>query len=379
MASLFEDDEDVKDFDALADEAGAEVDAAEPVDIVPRANPDLTGHEAAEKRILDDFNAGRMPHALVIAGPEGIGKATLAYRLARFLFSQKEEEAGLFGAPEKPSSLHIKPEDPVFRRVASGGHADLLTIEREYDDKKDRFKNDISAESARSIAPFLHKTAAEGGWRIVIVDGAEYLNGHSQNALLKILEEPPSRVLLILTTTQPGSLLPTIRSRCRTIRLEPLPDVAFDRLLDKMAPGMTTEERGILSRLGAGSIGRALRYHRDGGLAVYKDLLKVAAMLPALDAVAAHDLADKIGRYGNDAAYDAAREILTAWCVDAAREGARGSRGGVLNLAPRDAFGVWEKMSALFRQAESYNLDKRQAVLNAFLLLQNPEHQGLNV
>jgi DNA polymerase-3 subunit delta' len=372
MASLFGDEEDPVSFEDKAAEAEAEIDA-EAVEVSPRANPDLLGHEAVEKILLDGVNAGRLPHALVIAGPAGIGKATLAYRMARFLLAQETQEAGLFGAPEKPSSLYIKPDHPVFRRVASGGHADLLTVEREYDEKRDRLKNDISAEAARGIAPFLHKTAAEGGWRVVIVDGAECLNTHSQNALLKILEEPPSKALLILTTTQPGALLPTIRSRCRTLRLEALPDKILGQLLGKMAPGLTSDETSVLTRLAAGSIGRALQYHKDGGVALYKDLLKLAMALPDLNAAPVHDLADKVARA--EPAFEAARDILTGWCAEAARSGT----SDILSFTPRHAFAVWEKMSELFRQTENYNLDKKQAVLNAFLLLQKPEHQGLNV
>ena len=227
MVSLFAADEDIDLDDKIADIE--KDDPPEPVELSPRANPELLGHEDAEKTLLAGFNAGRMPHALILAGPAGIGKATLAFRLTRFLLAQQEQESGLFGEPEKPQSLYIKSDDPVFRRVASGGHADLLTVERELDEKKGRLKNDISVESVRRIAPFLRKPAAEGGWRAVIVDGAECLNASSQNALLKILEEPPAKTVLILTTTQPGIFLPTIRSRCRMVHLEALPDKTVPR------------------------------------------------------------------------------------------------------------------------------------------------------
>jgi DNA polymerase-3 subunit delta' len=364
MASLFAAEEE-----AELDEKVAELEAPEPVELEPRSNPDLSGHEDAEKALLADFNAGRMPHALILAGPEGIGKATLAFRLARFLLAQKEEGAGLFGEPEKPASLYIKADDPLFRRVASGGHADLLTVEREFDEKKGRLKNDISVDSVRKIAPFLRKTAAEGGWRAVIVDGAEALNASSQNALLKILEEPPSKTVLILTTTQPGLFLPTIRSRCRMLHLNALSEKTLTGLLDKMAPG--AEEKATLCALAQGSIGRALRYHEEGGAALYKDLLKTASSLPALDLVAVHELADKIGR--SEQQYETAREIMTEWCAGKARAEARSSGDA------RPALLAWEKISTLFRQTEIYNLDKRQALISAFLALQNPNAPGLNV
>ena len=384
MASLFGDDADLDEKIAEIEEPG------EPVDLSPRSNPDLLGHEDIEQSLLADFNLGRLPHAIILAGPAGIGKATLAYRIARFLLAQKPAEDSLFGAPAAPETLYIKPADPVFRRVASGGHADLITIERELDEKKGRLKNDISVDSVRRVPPFLRKTAAEGGWRCVIVDGADYLNTNSQNALLKILEEPPKKTLLILTTAQPGIFLPTIRSRCRLFHVEPLSEKNMTALLDKMSPGLATEEKSVLFRLAQGSIGKALQYHADGGVAVYKDLLKAASTLPNLDVVAVHELADKIGR--SEAGFEAARDILTQWCARHAQARARGlpardilpGDAAVFDkiaglYSPRHFFDTWEKISQLFLQTEIYNLDKRQAVIGAFLMLQNPAHQGLNV
>ena len=182
----------------------------------PRANPDLLGHRDAEATILEAIRAGRMHHAWLITGPEGVGKATLAYRFARRL---------LAGQPRDPAaepSLALEPADPVFRRVAAGSHADLLTIERMFNEKTKRMRTQIAVEDVRTINGFMSLTPAEGGWRVVIVDGAEELNQASANALLKILEEPPPRAILLLVCAAPGRLLPTIRSRCRRLRLTPL-------------------------------------------------------------------------------------------------------------------------------------------------------------
>jgi DNA polymerase-3 subunit delta' len=388
MVSLFEEEDD-----EFANKMAKEVDDAAPpapVDLTPRTNPDLLGHEAAEKALLADFNAGRLPHAIILAGLPGIGKATLAYRLARFLLSQEEQGAGLFGEPEKPASLYIKPDHPVARRVSSGGHADLVVVEREFDEKKGRLKQDISAESVRKITPFLRKTAAEGGWRIVIVDSAEYLNRTSQNALLKILEEPPAKTVLILTTTQPGAFLPTIRSRCRMVQLNPLSDAAVNVLLDKYSPGLPADEKAALCRLSEGSIGRALQFHQDKGVALYKELLTAVSALPKLDLAKAHDLADKLSR--SEQQYDTARDILTGWCQRLARAQARGT--ALSDVLPGDAaifqkisaqyperhfLQTWEKMSQLFQQVESFTLDKRQALLGSFLMLQKPDYPALSL
>jgi len=387
MVSLFADEDDDIPLDIEAD-----VDDAAPpeaLELTPRTNPDLLGHEAAEKAILADFNAGRMPHALIIAGPAGIGKATFAYRIARFLFANGgEQEAGLFGEPEKPTSLATPASHPIFSRVASGGHADFAVIEREYDDKRDRLKNDISIEAVRKIHPFLQKTAAEGGWRVVIVDSAEYLNHSSQNALLKILEEPPKKTVLILTTSQPGTFLPTIRSRCRMIHLEPLPEATVGALLEKFVPAISPADKVVVSRYAEGSIGRALQFYQDKGIDLYKTVLALVTNLPQMDLVKVHDLAEKIGRV--EKSYESAREIMTNWCERIARLQARGL--AIPDILPGDGaiftrlteqypqrhfLNTWEKMAQMFLQAEYANLDKRQALISAFLMMQNPDHAAI--
>ena len=152
----------------------------------PRANPLLLGHAPAEAMILEAMAAGRMHHAWLITGPEGVGKATLAYRFARRL---------LAGRPEGPS-LALEPSHPTFRRVAAGSHADMLTIEREYDPKRKRMRTTIAVDDVRRVVPFMHLTPAEGGWRVVVIDGAEEMNPASANALLKVLEEPPPRAVV---------------------------------------------------------------------------------------------------------------------------------------------------------------------------------------
>jgi DNA polymerase-3 subunit delta' len=162
----------------------------------PRLAHLLIGHPRAEAAILDAMRGTRLHHAWLITGPEGVGKATLAFRFARRL---------LAGGT---TSLDMPPDHPVFRRIAAGTHADLLTVEREWDEKKKRMKKTIAADTARAIPPFLHLTAAEGGFRVVIVDGAEDLNPQSANALLKVLEEPPPRAVLMLVCNAPAVTSP---------------------------------------------------------------------------------------------------------------------------------------------------------------------------
>src|SRR5580658_4865977 len=202
----------------------------------PRANPLLLGHETAERTLLDAMHHGRMHHAWLITGPEGIGKATLAFRFARRLLAGRGEHG----------SLALDPSHPAFRRVASGGHADLTVIERAINEKTKRLKRDIAVDDVRKINAFMALTPAEGGWRVAIVDGSEDLNQASGNALLKILEEPPSRAVLILTCSTPGRLPATIRSRCRQLRLSPLTDEVMARLLATYLPDNSQDDRDRL-------------------------------------------------------------------------------------------------------------------------------------
>ncbi len=391
MPGLFDDDAE-DDIDSIIEEVDSTA-PEEPVDLTPRANPDLSGHEDVERGLLQDYLSGRMPHAIVLAGAQGIGKATLAFRIARFLLSRTEEKsAGLFGDVALPVSLYLSPDDPVFRRVAAGGHADLVTVEREYDEKRGRLKSDISVDAVRRIHPFLRMTAAEGGWRVVIVDGADALNASSQNALLKILEEPPKKTVLILTTSQPGKFLPTIRSRCRMIHMAPLADATLGALLDKMAPTLGTEEKNILIRMGQGSIGKALRFYQDDGVKLYRELLEVASTMPDIDMVKVHALAEKLGKFGAEQSFATAAEIMSGWCERQARSNARGVPPE--DILPGDAavfqkigatypaghfFRAWEKISELVRQTDIYNLDKKQAVIGAFLALHRQDWQGLSL
>ncbi|WP_445376507.1 DNA polymerase III subunit delta' [Niveispirillum fermenti] len=352
----------------------------------PRRNNFLEGHATAEKLLLDSWNSGRMHHAWLIGGPPGIGKATLAFRMARFVLTRGlpgEQEMGLFGPPPDPTSLTVDPEGPVSHRVASGGHADLLTIQRTWDEKRRRFKRDLAVEEVRKIAPFLRLTSAEGGWRVVIVDGADQLNSSGQNAILKILEEPPSKTLILLVADNVGALLPTIRSRTRKLALEPLTEAQVRSLLFRYLPDLDDAERTALARLAEGSIGRAIELHTAGGLDLYKAMLGVFDSLPRLDVLGAYAFADATLRGGNEEAnWIAVTELIGWWLGRIARAAARGTipaevvpgeaalvhrlmqgshRAGALDRWVE----VWENTNHMFAKAESANLDRRQTLMSA--------------
>ncbi len=356
----------------------------------PRVNWNLVGHEDAERELLDAFNSQKMHHAWLLTGPRGIGKATLAFRFARFVLSQGSgagaAAGGLFAdEPKKaPETLYVDPQDPRFRRVASAGHADLVTVERGFDEKKKKLRSEIVVPDVRGIGGFMARTPAEGGWRVVVVDCADEMNRHAANALLKVLEEPPSRALLLVVSHTPGQLLPTIRSRCRTLGLRPLGDETVATLATQYRPEITTEQAADLARLAGGSIGRALALAEQGGLTLYADVMRLLAGLPTIDGVALHRMGDTVARAGAEETFRTVagliRELLSRLIRHAAaNDPAQAPAGGALaeeqalfaRLAPAASLDrwleVWEKTSRLLARVESARLDRKQVLLNVFL------------
>jgi DNA polymerase-3 subunit delta' len=325
----------------------------------PRENPHLIGHEATERAVVEALGGGRLHHAWLITGPEGIGKATLAYRFARRLL------AGGAGG------LAMDPHHPVFRRVAAGTHADLLTVEREWDEKKKRLKKFIAADTAREIPGFLHLTPAEGGWRAVIVDGAEDMNTQSANALLKVLEEPPPRAILMLICAAPGRLLPTIRSRCRHLALGPLSHADLDRTLQLYLPGMSAAEREALSRLSDGSPGRALALAEQGGLAIAGLVRDIMAGLPDVPVLRGYEIADGLRE---EDAFDLFFSLLRGAIANAVTAHLRGAANAVqarllILRGPAEWGALWSRLGELHRETSQHNLERKQAVVAGLSLL----------
>ncbi|MBS0982714.1 DNA polymerase III subunit delta' [Gluconobacter cerinus] len=297
----------------------------------PRHTFDLRGHEAAEETFRAALASGRLHHAWLISGPAGIGKATLAFRLARILLNGED------------------PASAAARRITAGTHGDLLEISRAVDEKKGRLRGEITAADVRPVQSFLHHTATEGGWRVVIVDGAEYLNRFAANALLKILEEPPPKAILLLTTASPGRLLPTIRSRCRALALSPLPDADM-RLLVPDVP------EDVLAR-SHGSPGRALflAQDRDGAIAAFvAEILAgktlTADMLPFIDRIARET-----------EGFALLCDLLGEGLADRARSAARRGDLPVADSSARQC----SELDTLRRQTDGFNLDKAQAIRQA--------------
>ena len=370
--------------------------------LLPRENPDLVSHDAAERQMLDAWSSGRLHHGWLITGLKGIGKATLAYRFARFLLANGSpsptEDAGpaLFDNDELPTigpdSLAIDPEHPVFHRVAANGHADLQSIGRGMSDDGKRMQTIIPVDKIRAAGHAMSLTAGEGGWRIIIVDGAEDMNPNAANALLKMLEEPPPRAILLLVSHAPGRLLPTIRSRCRQLKLSPLKNATVAALIGSYRPDIPEADRSTLTSLADGSIGRALDFADSDGVLLMRMLLGIFNGLPNLNMEAAHKFADVVAKRDADNAWRTATEIASRSLCDLVSAGVRNLDLASRGYTPEEAqslmrlntlantsrwIEVWEKNNELFARADSANLDRKQVMISALTAMENTARTGV--
>ena len=323
----------------------------------PRETLSLYGHAEAELAFLEAYRGARMPHAWLIGGPPGIGKATLAYRMARFVFAHPDPSAP---AVRSATSLKLPPDNAAVRRVIARGHSDLLELERTINPKTGKLRTEIQVDDVRRTISFFGSTAGEGGWRVCIVDVADELNPSGANALLKILEEPPAKSLLLLACHSPGRLLPTIRSRCRRLALQSLqPSDIAHAVADVLERDASEGDIKAASLAADGSVARALDLTSGSGLAVREKVNAMLGALPAVNPRDLHALGDALGR-GNDAAYvafvDAVRDWLSARVIV---KGAEPSR--LIRMAD-----VWDRLNRAAREVETFNLERKPMVFNVF-------------
>ncbi|MEW9921988.1 DNA polymerase III subunit delta' [Marimonas sp. MJW-29] len=343
----------------------------------PRDTPRLIGQEEAEAAFLDAFNAGKLHHGWLLTGPRGVGKATLAWRIARFLLATPDDDGGMFAAPP-PTSLDIDPEHPVARRIASGGEGGLKSITRTQNPETKRMRKQIVVDDIRSLNNFFQMSAADGGRRVVIIDDADEMNPNAANALLKMLEEPPARATLLLLSHRPSGLLPTIRSRCRTLRLATLsPDQMAEALA---ASGVETDgDPAALADLSGGSVGGALRLSLMGGLKIYAELVGLMSTLPRMDRARAIKLAEAAAQRGAEEKLRLLFTLIDLMLSRLARTGATGQPPQVeaapgeadllIRLSPSPVQGrKWadlaQEISARAQHGLAVNLDPAALVLD---------------
>ena len=333
---------------------------------LPRQTSALFGHGAAELALLDGYRAGRLAHAWILGGPEGIGKATLAWRFARFLLAHPDPNSAQVRAA---TSLATDPEHKVARRMAAGGHGNVFRLRREWDRERKKLRTEISIDSVRECISMFHQSAAVDGWRVCIVDSAEELNKNSANALLKLIEEPPARSLFLIISQKPGQLLPTIRSRCRKLMMPGLAEVDIIRAIESLPASMGRKSQADLTVAAAraeGSVREALRLLDQETLVFDRRLGAALARLPGVEWRDIHSLADNVTGKDGERAYDTLMRGVFGYLAQAVRAGAQAGQS-VPRLA-RLAEG-WEKLRDLVREAEALNLDKRALVLTLFMEL----------
>jgi DNA polymerase-3 subunit delta' len=322
----------------------------------PRKAATWFGHTEAERALLDAYRGARIPHAWLIGGSPGIGKATLAYRMARFVLAYPDPAA----APvQSAQSLALPPDHRVVRQIAAQGHPDLLVLERTLNER-DVLRTVITVDEVRRTIPFFGSTAGEGGWRIVIVDAADELNAAGANSLLKLIEEPPPCALFLIVSHAPGRLLATIRSRCRRLLLRPL---AAEDVARAAAAALDADPDDADIRAAAavadGSVGRAIAMLGGPLMAVRERVIELLGRLPATDPRALHALAESLERADRAVLatfVDTVRDWLSARLAADAQDSRRLARVAQ----------VWDKVNHAARDTEIFNLERKPLVFNVF-------------
>jgi len=315
----------------------------------PKVSHDLIGHEDAVEQFRSAFASGRMHHAWLMAGIDGIGKTSLAWHIANHVLSNGENPIGKYN-----------PQNRVTKLIQAEAHPDLLVVRRAVDEKTGELRNVIVVDDALKIASFLRKTSTHGGWRVVIIDEAHMLNRHGENAILKILEEPPAHALILITATTPGALLPTIRSRCRVLPLMPLDTAHMKVVLARSAPDLSSADIERLIALSGGSAGFALKIARTETLPLYDELQSLIAAFPILDVPRLHKLADQISRKADSESFEVLRALLLEGVRAATLQNAKS--GEDRSLTGR-CLQVLDKMNMTFSSADMANLDRKLAFI----------------
>lgn len=314
----------------------------------PRETFALQGHDEAQAAFEDARRRGRLHHAWLLNGPEGVGKATFAYRAARRLLGAPPAGEGALGAD---------PGHPVCRQIIARSHPDLMVLERIGEDGKPR--KVIPVDEARTLSEFFSKSPATAPHRVAIIDAADDLNVNAANAVLKTLEEPPARGVLLLVSHSPGRLLPTIRSRCRRLAFHPLEEAATAAFA-RAHLDVSVEDSLRLARMSGGAPGRTLTLAAAQAVALDDAARHILHDLPGLDEGAALALADKFRGGEGQAQFNLLFERLADrvhdQLVERAREGA---------VALDRWAAAWETLQRLPREVEAVNLDRADALFTA--------------
>ena len=320
----------------------------------PREMLDLVGHGAEEAAMLEAYRSGRGPHAWIIGGEEGIGKATLAYRFARFLLANPNADAA---AVQNAVTLEVSADDRAARLVAAAAHPDLCVLRRAWNHDRKRFYSEIRVDEVRKMKTLFQTTPSFGGWRIAIVDPVEDLNASSANALLKLLEEPPARSMLLIVSHAPGRVLPTLRSRARMQRLRPLSERDVADVLGALQPALEVDAIAAAARSSLGSVRRGLALLDGDTLRIRSMIADLLDRLPKVDGQAALAIAQEAAKR-DGLAFEQFVDTLDAYLSRMLGSLADRGSGAVVELAD-----IHERLSIGRRETDIYNLDRKPLVL----------------
>lgn len=319
----------------------------------------LFGHEAVSNSLLTAYQNGRLHHGILLSGEKGIGKTTLAMRLAAHFLEFPEPK-------NAPDTLQIPTSDnPVFAKISAGAHPNLLYLSRPWDHTAKKFKTKLTVDEIRQTVSFFGTARAEEGWRIAIVDAIDDANASASNALLKILEEPPERTIFFVIANSMASVLPTIRSRCLHVPVKPL---QTDELLSALSgigvlEDIPKDDQQLLIELAKGSVRKAIILAREDGLTLYRTFREICSGLETLDWSKVHLLAEKISARGQEDRY----KLLFSFAYEFMEDRATTTETATKSISSLARWAeVWEKTRNSVRMADGYNLDKKQVILNLF-------------
>lgn len=347
------------------------------------------GEDSLEKHLLSLYNEDRLPHALIFSGLKGIGKSTFAYRLTRFLLKESEKSdsamgGGLFGDDEPsamPVNMTVSPEDPIFSQIESGAHLDFKLIEPDFKPNTQQKRDIIDVEQLRKLSDFMKlKASRDSGWRVALIDDADLMNRNAQNALLKLLEEPPKKTVLILVCHRLGAMLPTIRSRCQTFNFDALDDELISQYIEEANPAISPAELDLILSMANGSLGKALRLVSENAFEILSELQTAFSAWPNLDWPNMHLIAERYAQAKDDITRPTFKEYmlwLFAECIKTKVNRSFISETWLKDMTQnydlKQLIKLQDDLKQHFVTAEAGNLDHIHYYLGAFYLLPNAQ------
>ena len=329
---------------------------------LPHEQMDLFGHSQVEQTLLDSYRSERLHHAWLIGGPRGIGKATLAFKFARFMLAYPHRfSQDCKNATSLTELGNFAPAN--FSSILS--HPNVLHLTRPWNQTTKQYRNEITVDEIRRTIPFYGTTAGQEGWRICIVDAADEMNLNASNALLKILEEPPEQAIFLVLAHAPGQLLPTIRSRCRRLDLKPLDEEYLIQALEKydILTNLSKEQTDLAIKIAEGSVRRAATLLANNGIKIAEDFEQLFNQLPKADTGKMLEFAETVSARNAVDNYELFQDLVRSNLRKLIYQGIEKDipLNSIVNWVH-----VWEESNKSAVLTKEFNLDKKQMVINTF-------------